>query len=243
MARIFERFKKYKELIKSIVVLSITLIVLLTTIFTYAWFSQNKNVTATGMNVQVQTPDVVSATINAWPVKEINDARTEYTFVEVDDFDGSLPPYDSPKILSSIYMKAIVLDICIETTNDNVVIDLDIDYTGEWIGTLSAMDPLETRIYNNHLSNVVQFKKVTQEENKVCTTDSTIYSFLSGTPSNPVKQDLPFTTITIPTAGVNHIYFIMEYNEEFVTYFCGLSVNISYKNDLHFTIKGGSDND
>lgn len=244
MAKLIRFYKRYKDLTKSFVVLGLTFLVLVTSIFTYGWFSENRTVKATGMSVTVQAPDIVDATITAWPVSEIDEDNHIYTFVEDTDFDGALPPFDSPRILSSIYKKAIVLDLCIETAKVNSVVDISIESIKPWIYTEAGMKDDLTSAYYNGISNVTQFRYFTSVNDHDVTFGSTTYSFINNfdkrSASTATKADLSFTSITLPLEGENHVYFVIEYYEDLVDYFCSLSVNVSYSNDIHFRISGGS---
>ena len=232
------------EIIKLSVLMALTFIILTISLVTYGWFSNNKNVSATGMNIQVKTPDVTNVTIQAFQVTDIvTDAATsttQYTFTESPTTMATLPPYDKPKILSSIYKKALVIDFIVETSADNTDINIVMESLYGWLGTKEEMvDPI-TKLYVNYISNIVQIKKgVSVSGNVLTADDSNIYSFISGETSNPTKANIEFNSINIPTAGTSHVYFVIEYNETLADYFYGLFVNINYSNDIHFLVTGG----
>ena len=94
-----------------------------------AWFSYNTNVDSGGMQISVEAPPNISASVKSYGVIDINDDNNVFMLEPM--VNGARPelyalPTDDPNnILYSKYHKALVLMIEITAPNDDVTIELE----------------------------------------------------------------------------------------------------------------------
>lgn len=89
------------------IALIFSIIGLLITNGTLAWFGGNRNVNADGFGIRIANANKVSATLKSYPVSKINES--DYTF----DINGAesytLPVHDEEQIVPLEYQKALVI--------------------------------------------------------------------------------------------------------------------------------------
>lgn len=205
-----------------------------------AWFSSNKEVSASGMQIKINDPLNISATLKMHGVTQIGQVGgvdTNYSF-DHDSQKSDLPEHDPNGISYDEYLKALVLHFEITAERDDVSVIMDIEASG---GITTNND--------NFISNAVSFSKATvANDSSVAVKDTEVYSFVTVSGNNvskeytlsPITADSP---IRITAGSTVSFYLIIEYNEPFIEYINSYMLNnsvantkVNYSNDLKFVI-------
>lgn len=205
-----------------------------------AWFSSNKEVLASGMQIKINDPLNISATLKMHGVTEIGQVEgvdTNYSF-DHDSIKNNLPEHDPNGISYDEYLKALVLHFEITAIEDDSSVTMNIEASG---GVTTAND--------NFISNAVSFSKATvANDSSVAVKSTEIYNFVTVSQNNaskkytlsPITADSP---IRITAGSTVSFYMIIEYNEPFIEYINSYMLNnsiantkVNYLNDLKFVI-------
>ena len=220
-------------------VLIISVIALLSLSVSLAWFANNKNATAKGFAVEIQTFST-KGTIACYGVLDINEDRLEYTVENVRDANGErvqmyeLPLNDPNGITYSQYRKALLVCITVlpKETTDVVL-------------TLETPNSSVTTAVEYHLSNCIQITPANYNEaSGIATRAATPLSFVTVAGNTCQKTtSLTLFSDSVTEAGEN-LYYIIEYNEAFIEYINMTilesgqlaSEETKYRNDVTFII-------
>ncbi len=216
------------RLIQTIVTLTVTGVFLVLAITSYGWFGRNPAVSASGMTVSANTPDIFDTALEIFPVSAIADGA--YTFVP-SVAATALPTYDPSEIIPSEYQKALVLKFTYSLHNDAPV-------TLEW---LAADDPIRLT-ETSDLSTVVQVRPATVTDSvAVGGTADSFVTVSGGTASKTSSLSYSLDG----HAGENVAWFVIEYNKAALDYIAGqylarpdeIPMEISYRNDMDFLFR------
>lgn len=207
-----------------------------------AWFSYNTNVNSGGMQISVEAPPNISASVKSYGVIDINDDNNVFTLEPM--VNGARPelyalPTDDPNnILYSKYHKALVLMIEITAPNDDVTIELEM-----WTENANPSVAQE-----NHFSNCIKLSPATYNDSTGKVTinaGSTSNAFVHVNDGECEKvssitlEDQLQLSKGVPTT----LCYVIEYNTDFIEYINnyiflhGLDyTQVDYKNDVVFSI-------
>lgn len=194
-------------------VLLLSIIALLLTGGSTAWFAENDTVEAQGMSISVRDEDV-SCTLLSLGVLDIDNGV--YTFENATDAEtgervqNSELPMDDPNGISySQYRKALVLELSITVETDRPTqIRLVTPNTGVSLAQ------------NNFFSNCITVSNVTSYTENTVTKGSTTQSFVTvnGTSTTKVSSLLLYDGTVPAGEQPTKLYFIIEYNDVFLDY-------------------------
>ncbi len=221
------------------ILINLILIPLILIAASYAWFSENNDVSAKGMTVAVEKGVKIDAALVSYGILDITDSLyTADTSVEKYD----LPLHDPNGILFSKYELALLIKI--ELTADTPT-NAEL-YAKTAVNTI----PLEKdTIKNNYISNCITLTPVTYDEaTKIATKPTTgTLSFTSAdTDGIFIKSSTELLLFSGEiTTETKTLYFLMEYNEPFLEFLDPYVMQhwltdptVTYSNDLMFTVRG-----
>lgn len=207
-----------------------------------AWFSYNTNVDSGGMQISVEAPPNISASVKSYGVIDINDDNNVFTLEPM--VNGARPelyalPTDDPNnILYSKYHKALVLMIEITAPNDDVTIELEM-----WTDNVApSVDQ------DNDFSNCIQLSAATYDESAGKVTvesGSTPKAFVSVENGECTKvSSIKLADQVELKKGVSvTLCYVIEYNADFIQYINNYIflnaleyTQVDYKNDVVFSI-------
>lgn len=220
-----------KNTVRATVSLAISAIMLVASVVVFfirndslAWFSANKNISSGSGSIGVKTD--VTASLQSFPVTEINGALFTYTDTEERVI---LPDYDLAEVGFSIYKRALVLVLSF----DELVESKNVTFT---------IHRKENSYYTESTSNF--FSNVTTITPAVLESDGVVRK--DGTPVSMINENTAIYSAVVDTFIANpnnKFYFIIEYNKYFlsnlVAQFLGEGVGanrVVYENDVYFTI-------
>ncbi len=209
-----------------------------------AWFADSHDVQANGFSVNVNTDVSVTATLESYPVTQIDEQTGVYTLSK-NEQSYVLPIYDEAGISynETSFRRALVVIINIESHSAcNITVNLTHSSDeADLEGSLSALD-------NNKISNVVSITEATLNDT-TATKNAQGKSFVSiatdpetGT-SSAQKTDI--ITLKQEALGqqTKQYCFIIEYNERLIDYIGEkiMTLNpdkfeITFLNDIEFQI-------
>ena len=205
-----------------------------------AWFTNNKEVTAQGMSVSVKAPSEYQVEIASFGVLDIDGAT--YTYDPNDEQRYKLPTYDVQNISYSKYSKALVVVITVTSlldTQKNLSVKLETDPAHidfNWNA-------------ENYFSNCMQITpadvSTDTDGTAVTTTGEVPQSFLKEQNGMLVKNTdaviagLNLGTISLAAGQTVTAYYVIEYNDNFVTKLTGSTDphgEMKFSNDIEFVI-------
>ncbi len=222
-----EQCKKSALLFKS-VYMSVILFVLIFALAVYsaisfAWLSEQKNVTAMGMSVVSIESDVSIKATHCYPVTNIS--GDSYTFANTEV--NSIPLYDLNNITYSEYRHAVVIKL--EYSSPSA------ESSYNFMAKLADNSSFFSSGTSNLLSNIARFRAGSVSGNTFTAASSV--SFL--TYGSSVSQDSDITKINGPLTlcelneSAGEVYFILEYDTVPLNYICRKR---SMESDAHLEV-------
>ena len=243
VANVIKKLSSRLNLIVTAAVLVLALLAFASINGSLAWLAHNEEVAANGMGVKISSGVDIEVKLRSFGVLNIEKdggVDKNYTFnSKTEKFD--LPKHDPNNISYDEYLKALVILFEI-TAEEATTITV----------SLQASGPASTD-NDNHISNAVKFTRATLKDGSSDTADTPIvvkgsetFAFTTvtnGTVSKTATLDLIGEgELTVPV-GTTNIYFIMEYNVEFVEYInlvlladTAKSKEVTYTNDVKFIV-------
>ena len=215
----------------------------------FAWLSGNRDVAAEGIGVRSELGPTVTATLASYGVLSVSSDGVGGVYVAEDKLvDGeraqrfALPIDDPSNIYASEYKKALILALTLENAGAGaryVRVAVRADATPLITGDGNGGYDWET----NYLSNAVTFTPATADAAAVNLTKQSgtvaFVDFTGGTPNAKKSEIILFEgTVT----GKQTLYFIMEYNHDFIDYLnarllgAGFFGEVNYTDDIEITV-------
>lgn len=229
--------------------LIVALVALLIMGRSFAWFSTGREVTAAGLTIQTAGGPPVTATLSSYGVLSITEDPSGDVYVTenaVDSVTGervqrfALPTHDPQSIFANTYKRALVLAITVTPTEEsarNVRITVDTE-TQELIST----DGAEGFAWSsNYLSNAVTFAPAISGDGVTAVKQSGGLAFAVKN-GNAMEKKTSITLYEGEVIGTATLYFIMEYNHDFIEYLnsrlmtAGYFGTVTYANDIVITV-------
>ena len=217
------------------IVLVLTIVALFTINGTLAWFSENENVSAKGMQVQVIAPDQIAATLSSYGVLTMETVDgTVYYHYDTSEELYDLPTDDPAGIGYDKYLKALVVCITVNVTKEEKL-------------ALSVRSGSSISVENdNFFSNVTSYAvaaRTNATDNTVSKTqESRSFVTVPSGGGDPTRvQNISLTSEITVTPQMNEIYVIIEYNDSFIDYINGALMDrenktVNYSHDITFTV-------
>ena len=180
-----------------------------------AWFAENKEVDAGGMQVTVESGIGVEVSLKSHPVTEIE--GNEYTIPSRDVESYEIPTHDPSSISYSQYKKALAVIITVDAHVDSTVsICLYRDET-------SGVDTITTPGVSNYISNCMKITPAEIAEGGVVATkgaELSVSTFVDLN-SDPITKRESITLVEhapVYADRVNEFCFIIEYDLDLLGY-------------------------
>ena len=237
------RMKNVQKATVGIVLTSVALIFsiigLLMTNGTLAWFGGNKNVHADGFGIRIANASNVSATLKSFPVSKID--GNNYTF----DINGTesytLPVHDEEQIVPLEYQKALVVEITV-TAMEQIPFTL----------SLRSLHDVSTLVgQNNWISNCLKIRRATYADGVATTVAVTeppaTTGFVTlGTGTTETSKTSEFNLVSEKLSpGTYKYYFVLEYDMNIIEYIAARMQElyptietVQYSNDIEFMLYG-----
>ena len=220
-----------------------SIIALLMTNGTLAWFSAERIVQAEGFGVKIADANNISATLKSHPVSKINQTTNAYTF------DNSLEAYDlpthDPNAISYLdRQKALVIELTI-IAKEAQTLDIRL-FASSSLDTAHGII-VENASSVNYIRNCIKIRNsslsATSNTDVIPEADSASKKHVVISNNSLVKTaEIPLLTETVP-AGTSKYYFVIEYDSELLEYISKTMFNlhqdkyrVNYLNDIDFVI-------
>lgn len=221
-----------------------SIIALLMTNGTLAWFSAERIVQAEGFGVKIADVNNISVTLKSYPVSKINQTTNAYTF------DNSIEAYDlpthDPNAISYLdRQKALVIELTI-IAKEAQTVDIRL-FASSSLDTANGIIVENASYVNNYISNCIKIRNsslsATSNTDVIPEADSASKKHVVISNNSLVKTaEIPLLTETVP-AGTSKYYFVIEYDSELLAHISKTMFNlhqdkyrVNYLNDIDFVI-------
>ena len=208
----------------------------------FAWLSGNRDVAAEGIGVRSELGPTVIATLASYGVVSISSDSVGGTYIAENQWvEGarvqrfSLPTDDPSNIYASEYKKALVLALTLDNTEEgtrNVRVTVRAEAT-----PLITGDGNGGYLWDaNYLSNAVTFTPATADAAGVnLTKQSGTVAFVDFSSGTPGEKKSEITLFEGTVTGRQTLYFIMEYNHDFIDYLNARLLTAAFFEEVNYT--------
>ena len=194
-----------------------------------AWFLNNKNVTASGIQVTIDDPSTATASLTPYAVISIEDAL--YTHSEEQTY--TLPSHDPNGIIYNANEKALV-----------ILINLSVNVASNVTVTLQTSNAEISYEQDNVISNCMKITQATYDPQArtALAAANTTKNFVTVAGATISKvSSLHLSNHTIGAGGTMTLCYIIEYYQEFFDYVrdnkSGSVSEMTFINDIEFVIE------
>ncbi len=211
-----------------------------------AWFAENKNVSANGMQVNVQTSEDIAVTVEFYAAEKVDGDVITFSGTAKTTDATTLPQYDPMEATTRYILMKLTADapctLTISTTTDYVL-----DNTRPLLGETGRGEN-----YSNWLSSILFFEEVTLTNNQATLIGTDRFTFVD-------KTDYTFKNSTASPATSSHAingdpgqttptYIIIGYDVDLLNHLFSQNIGndvvnstVYYVNDCNFTVTAGGE--
>ena len=178
-----------------------------------AWMAWNEKTSSDGFTITASKGSSLTARINSYPIKEINNSTGAYT-IDNEVESHELPLDDPSSIVHTSYKKALAIVITVSGATLEERVDV-------FVNASAAVETFITPALSNYISNCMRITPaLVSNDGKLATKNGTAQTFVTiGEESIEKNYSLALArSAVVPAGGTLTLCYIMEYDSSLLKY-------------------------